>query len=235
MIGRVKDFLRIFLFRRKSRKDFSTIRTWNVARNVNVGRWNTISKRVILGENVSVGDFTYLNASKYWTTIESNVNIGSYCSIAPAVHIGAGNHDHNLVSTHPFLFDAVYDTAHSETLFARKRTGLKDKDACTEIGNDVWIGFGAIIKRGIKIGNGAVIAGGSVVVKNVPAYSIVGGNPARVIKYRTTQENIEFFEENEKDMWWNWPGEELVRNSECLYSFDEYRKILESLVEEKKK
>ena len=76
------------------------------------------------------------------------------------------------------------------------------------IGNDVWIGLNAIILSGVQIGNGAVIGAGSVVVKNVPAYSIVAGNPAKVIGSRFS---IEIIAKLEKIKWWNWPHDRVIK------------------------
>jgi len=162
----------------------------------------------------------------YWITVESNVKIGSFCSIAPGVHIGAGNHEYRYVTTHPILFDKYYEQKLNMPANIQKVNGLKDKDTKTYIGNDVWIGIDAIIKRGVKIGNGAIIAAGSVVVKDVPEYAIVGGNPAQIIKFRTTEENIKYLIENEDKMWWNWEEDKLIKNIDKLYDFEEYIKYL---------
>ena len=76
----------------------------------------------------------------------------------------------------------------------------------TGIGNDVWIGSNVIIPGGIQIGTGAIVATGSVVVKDVPPYAIVGGNPAKIIRYRFSKEQIDVLLGSE---WWNWPIEKI--------------------------
>lgn len=194
----------------------------NIGKNVHIGNNCIISKRVILGDNVSIDNFTYLNSSKYWITIESNVKIGKFCSVAPGVFIGAGNHDYNFVTTHPILFDSYYDDVTNLNSEKRKANGLKDKDCATVIGNDVWIGQNAILKRGIRVGNGAVIAGGSVVVKDVPPFAIVGGNPAKIIKFRMSKERIEKVLENGEKMWWNKSITEIVSEIENMYDIERY-------------
>lgn len=214
------EYLKTFNIQKKSRKNNTFIKTHNIGDDFKIGHNCLISKRVMISNNVSIGNFTYLNSSKYWITIESKVKIGSFCSIAPGVHIGAGNHDYNLVTTHPILFNKYYLKYLEKDI--QRKDGLVDRDLETIIGNDVWIGFNAIIKRGIKIGNGAVIAAGSVVVKDVPDYAIVGGNPAKVIKYRTSEENINIIKQNENKMFWHWNKEKLLNNFDKLYSFDDY-------------
>jgi virginiamycin A acetyltransferase len=85
------------------------------------------------------------------------------------------------------------------------------------IGNDVWIGYDALIMPGVKIGNGAIISSRSVVVKDAPAYAVVGGNPARVLKERFSAEEVEALE---SIAWWNWPIEKITQNLEHIVSAD---------------
>ena len=221
-MGILKKIIKVGIKKKNYKKFGTIINSINIADNVKIGNNCLIAKRVILNENVEIGDFTYLNASKYWITIESNVKIGKFCSIAPGVHIGAGNHNYKYVTTHPILFDKYYEKKLNMKPNTQKADGLKDKNDITIIGNDVWIGLNAIIKRGIKIGNGAIIAGGAVVIKDVPEYSIVGGNPAKVIKYRTTEENINYLKENDSKAWWNWEEDDIIKNIDNLYDFDKY-------------
>ncbi len=229
MIGAVKKYLYAKVLKQRLKKNHTVLNTVNVEKDIKIGKWSSVSKRVILGEEVEIGDFTYLNASKYWITIENKVKIGRYCSIAPGVHIGAGNHHINFVTTHPILFDRYYLSALGEGT-VQEVSGLIDREKETIIGNDVWIGLGAIIKRGVNIGNGAVIAAGSVVVKDVPPFSIVGGNPAKIIKYRTNEENIRFFEKNSESMWWNWKQDEISNGFSELYNFERYRDLLQKKI-----
>ena len=222
MIDIIRKIVKFNKQKIKYKKNGTIVRSIDIDSNVKLGENCLIGKRTIIEKNVEIGDFTYFNSNKYWITIESNVKIGSFCSIAPGVHIGAGNHEYKYVTTHPILFDKYYEKKLNLLPNKQKAQGLKDKDKVTKIGNDVWIGLNAIIKRGITIGNGAIIAAGSVVVKDVPDYAIVGGNPAKIIKYRTTEENIDYINQNLDKMWWNWQKEEIVSNFDKLYDFDEY-------------
>lgn len=87
----------------------------------------------------------------------------------------------------------------------------------TVIGNDVWIGYNALIMPGVTIGNGAIISSCSVVTSDVHAYAVMGGNPAKVIKKRFTDETIATLEEL---AWWNWPVEKITQNITAIMSGD---------------
>lgn len=87
----------------------------------------------------------------------------------------------------------------------------------TTIGNDVWIGWGVLIKGGVTIGNGAVIGARSVVTKDVPPYAVVAGVPAKVIKYRFEQEKIDLLQQLQ---WWNWDIDRIYENLDRLKNFD---------------
>src|SRR5690606_36656615 len=95
----------------------------------------------------------------------------------------------------------------------------------TVIGNDVWIGYDSLIMPGVKVGNGAIIAARSVVVKDVAPYSVVGGNPAKEIRKRFDENLINLLQLAE---WWNWPAEKISRHLEILTSNNEaeLRKII---------
>jgi len=131
-------------------------------------------------------------------SVLQNASIGSFCSIANDVVIGLGAHPTSHFSTSP--------------IFYRTKNPLKvkliDEDVGfveyqkIDIGNDVWIGARAMIMDGVKIGDGAIIAAGAVVTKNVPAYAIVGGIPAKIIRYRLDSKKID---QLLKLKWWTWP------------------------------
>lgn len=155
----------------------------------------------------SIGAFSYCTEGNFART-----SIGRYCSIARAVNIGQFDHPKDWLSTSPFQYQRTfkiqtgkyfewkeaYDSTHAQPDAQKKGALVKTS---TKIGNDVWIGHGAIIIAGITVGDGAIIAAGAVVTKSVPPYAIVGGVPAKIIKYRFSDEKISLLL---KSMWWQY-------------------------------
>nr|WP_164116032.1 CatB-related O-acetyltransferase [Sphingorhabdus sp. Alg239-R122] len=131
----------------------------------------------------------------------TGLNIGKYCSFAAEVQVMlGGEHRHDWVTTYPFN---VVDERHSAF------TGHPASKGDVVIGDDVWIGREAIIMSGVTVGTGAVIAARALVVKDVPPYAIIGGNPAKLIKYRFDEKTIAKLLEI---AWWDWP-EDRVSNA----------------------
>ena len=163
--------------------------------------------------NISVGKFSYysgyhhkhdfVECVRYLHDKRDDVDklvIGSYCSIGSgAVFMMAGNQGHKKewISTFPFYFQA--------NIFKEAKNGF-EKMCDTVIGNDVWIGTEAMIMPGVTIGDGAVIAARAVVTKDVEPYTVVGGNPAVVIKSRFTEKEISQLHSMK---WWNWKEEKV--------------------------
>jgi acetyltransferase-like isoleucine patch superfamily enzyme len=143
--------------------------------------------------DVAIGAHSYVNGG----TIRERTRIGRFCSIADGVVLGAPNHAMDLLSTHPFATKAPVDSTYGFP-FRSNRTSSRN----TVIGNDVWIGVNAIVVEGVTIGTGAIVAAGAVVTKDVPSYAIVGGVPAKVIRYRFPDDVIERLLESE---WWRLP------------------------------
>lgn len=139
----------------------------------------------------------------------ARLSVGAYCSFSTGVQILlGGNHRTDWVSTYPFSH-----------LWA-EASHLPGHPAPTEetvIGNDVWIGFGATIVGGVKIGDGAVIGAHAVVTKDVPPYAIVGGNPARLIRMRFNDATVTRLLELK---WWQWPEERILQFIPDLLSGD---------------
>lgn len=138
------------------------------------GSGNIFKHGVIIDEESSIGYNNYFgNNVKVTATI-----IGNYCSIAPNVTLGPGEHRFDFVSTKISIMEKL---GHKYSLIEKPLI----------VGNDVWIGANAVVLRGHKIGNGAVIAAGAVVTTDVPDFSIFGGVPAKMIKYRFSKKQIE--------------------------------------------
>jgi acetyltransferase-like isoleucine patch superfamily enzyme len=138
---------------------------------------------------------------------ESTLSVGKFCSIADGVRILlGGEHRPDWVTTYPF--NIFFEEAKSIGGHPKTKGNVT-------IGNDVWIGRDAMILSGVTIGDGAVVAAGSIVVKDVEPYSIVGGNPAKQIRFRFSPETIEALLAIQ---WWNWPESKIVESLPMLLS-----------------
>ena len=151
---------------------------------------------------VSIGAHTYGKPKVYAWDNKTKLIIGKYCSISENVtFLLGGNHRMDWISTFPFSeFQDTWPTA-------KGLVGHPATRGDVNVGNDVWIGHGAVILSGIRIGDGAVIGAGSVISRDVAPYSIVAGNPAIEIRLRFSAEEIEKLL---KIKWWDWP-DDLVR------------------------
>lgn len=127
--------------------------------------------------------------------------IGRFCSIASNVKIEPYRHPTNLVSSYSCFYNTPNKLPLGKSNYDFDYQLKTDNGYYVEIGNDVWIGENVIIKGGVKIGDGAVIGMGAVVTKDVPPYAVVGGVPAKIIKYRFDNETINKLL---KIQWWNW-------------------------------
>ncbi len=170
-------------------------------------------KNIITKPQIIVGDYTYYDDPSDVHNFEKNVLymfdfstdkiiIGKFCQIATGVRFitNASNHSMSGVSTYPFK---VFGKSWSDI-----PVDIKSKGDIV-IGNDVWIGNSATIMTGIKIGDGAIIGTNALVTKDVEPYTIVGGNPARVIRKRFDAETISFLLQL---AWWNWPIDKITEN-----------------------
>ena len=157
------------------------------------------------GKN-SLGEHTYLSHTQlgYASYIGfgcefSNTVIGRFCSIGNNVRVVSASHPTNMVSTHPAFYSKTFRFSYGNDVEFAEHIITENNYEC-EIGNDVWIGDNVLIKGGVKINDGAVIAMGSVVLHDVPSYSIVAGVPAKVIRYRFDDSTISKLQQIE---WWD--------------------------------
>jgi acetyltransferase-like isoleucine patch superfamily enzyme len=171
---------------------------------------------------MEIGKYTYgtENIKKFtWVDNDGKLKIGKFCSIAYNINVYlGGNHRRDWVTTYPFgiINNHIFNNFNGNGHPATKGDVI--------IGNDVWIAANVTIMSGVTIGDGAVIANNSHVVKNIEPYSIVGGNPARLIKYRFTKEQIEKLLEIK---WWDWDDEKINKFSPllCNSNIDEFIKM----------
>ncbi len=159
-------------------------------------------------DTAEIGKYSYVALN----SVIRNCKIGKFCSIGPHVVIGYGNHPTRFISTSPAFY--LKDNIAGVT-FTDKDLFESSKEVIIE--NDVWIGANVYIKNGVVVGNGAIIGAGAVVVDNVPDYAIVGGIPAKIIKYRFENNIIQSLL---KIKWWDWDEKKLKQTHHFFVSED---------------
>lgn len=213
----VKRMIKRLIFRWKYKgKNIKSAKTCNVNQSAELGGNNYIGSKSYFFGCIGYGSYLGSNCSFYG-------KIGKYCSIASGVKVVNGFHPTSEgISTHP----AFYSTKNSVGLsyvknncFKEYRYADPEKKYAVVVGNDVWIGTDAILMAGITVGDGAVIAAGAVVTKDVAPYSIVGGVPAKEIKKRFDDEKIEVLLNLQ---WWNKDEKWMQENSDKFMNPDRF-------------
>ena len=182
-------------------------------------------QNVVTNPNIEIGDYTMYhdfvhdpamfernNVLYHYPVNYDKLRIGKFCSIACGAKFlfNSANHTKDSLSTYPFpLFFEEWGLEKKDV------TKAWDNKGDINIGNDVWIGYEAVILAGVTVGDGAVIGTRAVVTKDVPPYTIVGGVPAKPIKKRFSDERIERLL---KMRWWDWPEEKIAENIEAIQS-----------------
>ncbi|MBO2550342.1 CatB-related O-acetyltransferase [Shewanella algae] len=179
-----KIIFKFIYFKIKYRKHKLKIKSLNVPLSSKFGYFNTLESGVYVDGMFELGDFSYVNKNTFLT----NVKIGKFTSISSNCNIGGFEHPINYYTTHPIIFSRYYGAEKIIKIDVKK----------TIIGNDVWIGHGAILKQGITVCDGAVIAAGAIVTKDVPPYEVWAGTPAKKIKTRIVT-NFPYG----RDDWWD--------------------------------
>lgn len=181
-------------------------------------------KNTVTNPNIVIGDYTYYDDPEDSENFERNVLyhfpfvgdrlvIGKFCAIARGVKfvMNGANHKLSGLSTYPFqIFGGGWERV-------TPGAGELPYKGDTVVGNDVWLGYDALILPGVKIGNGAIVATRAVVAADVPAYTIVAGNPARPVKARFPPDVVA---ELEAIAWWDWRVEKITRHLEVIVSGD---------------
>jgi len=181
-------------------------------------------KNVVKNPNIIIGDYTYYDDPQNPEEFEKNVLyhydfigdkliIGKFCAIAAGVNfiMNGANHKMEALTTYPFgIFGSGWEAGRPAL------TNLPIKGD-TVIGNDVWLGYESVVMPGVRIGDGAIIAAKSIVTKDVPPYTIVGGNPAKIIKQRFDDQVVAKLLAIK---WWDWSVEKITHNIPFLVSND---------------
>ena len=174
--------------------------------------------------NIIVGEYTYYddpedsencerNVLSHFPFIGDKLIIGKFCAIARGVKfiMNGANHKLSGISTYPFQ---IFGNGWEKVM---PQPGDLPYKGDTIVGNDVWIGYEALIMPGVRIGNGAIVSSRSVVVSDVAPYSVVGGNPAKLIKHRFEPDVIAALEDI---AWWDWPVEKITEHLDLIVGGD---------------
>lgn len=173
-------------------------------------------KNTVNNPNILIGDYTYYddpedsegferNVLYHYPFVGDRLVIGKFCAIAHKVTfiMNGANHKISGFSTYPF---SIFGNGWEKATPAMNELPFKGD---TIIGNDVWIGYNALIMPGVNIGHGAIIAAGSVVASDVPPYCVAGGNPSRILKERFPEDVVK---ELIRIAWWDWPIEMVTKH-----------------------
>lgn len=203
----IKRIYLFFYWKRRNLKDGLDIRNYSLSTKTILGEKTKIRNRNEIGR-IALGDYSYISGPRSYI---EEAQIGKYCSIARQVVIGVSGHNYNWVTTSPIISSKEYGFISKDQQVPQKESPI--------IGNDVWIGMNSIIMRGVKVGDGAVVAAGSVVTQDVEPFSIVGGVPAKHLRFRFSEENIKALLDIE---WWNWPEEKIKTNAHLFFDIDRF-------------
>lgn len=206
------DYLK--LLRSKAKHRDCSINTPWIHPNTTLGANCMVGRNVEIGPRVRIGDYSYVNAG----TVIASGDIGSFVSIGYNCQIGMPEHPTRFLSTSPRVYGR-------RNVFGIPEA-WEDYPSPPVIGADVWVGSNAVILQGVEIGTGAVVAAGAVVTKNVAPFAIVGGVPARQIKYRFSPSQISAANQLR---WWEMGKEEIMLLESVFSAGDQWMEALDRL------
>lgn len=176
-----------------------------------LGRWTEVGERCVLN-HVTLGDYSYIERDSDLMYVE----VGRFTSIAASVRLNPSNHPWWRATLHHFTYrPGKYGLSEDADGLDPEVFQWREADRVA-IGHDAWLGHGVIVLPGVTVGNGAIVGAGSVVTKDVPAYHIAVGNPARVLRPRF--EDPSLAERLDALAWWDWPE---ARIRDCLPLFQQ--------------
>ena len=194
-------------------KPFKKVKKFNKDNGCSLSFFSNVDNTITEGNIFSYGycniSFSHIGYGTYFgeNCRLTNCKIGRFCSISNNVNHIRRKHPLNCVSTSPSFYSSIPGLFNGDLCsfnFNEFEYEENEGEFGLIIGNDVWIGTNVLIKTGVTIGNGAVVGMGSVVTKDIPPYAIVAGNPAKIIRYRFSEEQIKALLEIK---WWDWPLE----------------------------
>ncbi|GAC1376469.1 MAG: CatB-related O-acetyltransferase [Acidimicrobiales bacterium] len=183
------------------------LRLWSPFSQPEAAVWRKLQR----AGRITVGRGTYgIPIVKHYTHDETKLTVGNYSALAEnAIVMLGGQHAMDQVTTYPLRIGFHMPGA--------GRDGMPTHTSDTVIGNDVWLAQRSFVRSGLTIGDGAVIAAGSVLTKDVPPYAVMGGNPAKILRFRHTEEQRAALLEIQ---WWHWPEDEIRRAVPLLAQTD---------------
>ncbi len=203
----ITSSLRLRLWRARLRHPTCTIYATDIGRDVQLGRHCRVEQGVVLSRGVALGDYSYVNRG----TLIGSGKIGKFCSVGPGCQIGPAEHPLHHASTSPYIYGS--------SNIIHKDSHWEDFSSAPQIGNDVWIGGLVIVLQGVTIGDGAVLAAGTVITRDVAPYAVVVGVPGRVIKYRFPPEQVEYLLQLR---WWDLPLAQLRALAPSLFADEDW-------------